>query len=243
MNLFDLSGRVAIVTGSSRGIGKAVAERFAEHGARVVISSRKQEACDSVAAAINAACGSEAAIAIAANISAKSDLQRLVEETQRRLGRILLQLHQLLGDTMLRDCTIERHNPTLDKVIGVIGELDERVKKVRLDDTTMRANQSAQFLRHFENMLALARVIATGARNRDESRGAHFKPEFPKRDDANWQRTTLAQYKGVGEVGFVREFDYTGAGNERIHVTDAVDVGPDSRARLDQLLSPGGARP
>ncbi|RYE79130.1 MAG: succinate dehydrogenase flavoprotein subunit [Myxococcales bacterium] len=139
-------------------------------------------------------------------------------------GENVFQLHQVLGDTMLRDCTIERNNGTLDNVIGVIGELDDRVKKVRLDDTSMRANQSGQFLRHFENMLSLARVIATGARNRDESRGAHFKPDFPKRDDANWQRTTLAQYGGVGTVNFVREFDYVGAGGQGVHVSDAVDV-------------------
>ena len=55
MSLFDLTGKVAIITGSSRGIGKAIAQQLAAHGAKVVISSRKQEACDEVAAAINAA--------------------------------------------------------------------------------------------------------------------------------------------------------------------------------------------
>jgi hypothetical protein len=88
MNLFDLSGRVAVVTGSSRGIGRAIAERLAEHGARVVISSRKQDACAAVAAEINQARGAETAAAIAASLSSKSDLLRLVEETQRLFGRI-----------------------------------------------------------------------------------------------------------------------------------------------------------
>src|SRR5271157_2750470 len=72
-NLFDLSGRVAVVTGSSRGIGRAIAERFAEHGAEVVISSRRAEACVHAADAINAACGRKAAIAIAASISSKDE--------------------------------------------------------------------------------------------------------------------------------------------------------------------------
>jgi len=100
-------------------------------------------------------------------------------------------LHQELGETMLRDCTIERENPRLDKVIAKIGELDERAKRVRVTDTSARVNQGAQFVRHLENMLLLARVIAQGARNRDESRGAHYKPEFPKRDDQRFMRTTL----------------------------------------------------
>ena len=73
--LFDLSGQVAVVTGSSRGIGRAIAERLAEHGARVVISSRKQEACDDVAAAINRTHGAGRATAIAASISSKEALQ------------------------------------------------------------------------------------------------------------------------------------------------------------------------
>lgn len=87
-NLFDLTGKVAIVTGSSRGIGKASAEALAAHGAKVVISSRKQDACDEVAAAINAEHGDGTAIAIAASISDKAALERLVVETRAAFGRI-----------------------------------------------------------------------------------------------------------------------------------------------------------
>ena len=85
--LFDLTGKTAIITGSSRGIGKAIAERMAEHGAKVVISSRKQDACDAVAAEINARHPGQA-VAIAANISDKAGLQHLVDETRCQLGPI-----------------------------------------------------------------------------------------------------------------------------------------------------------
>ena len=87
-SLFDLTGRVAVVTGSSRGIGRAIAERFAEHGASVVISSRKAEACAETAAAINRALNRDAAKPIPANISAKEELQHLVDETTSAFGRI-----------------------------------------------------------------------------------------------------------------------------------------------------------
>jgi NAD(P)-dependent dehydrogenase (short-subunit alcohol dehydrogenase family) len=87
-HMFDLTGKVAIVTGSSRGIGRAIAEGLAHHGAKVVISSRKQEACEEVAKTINDAHGDERAIAIAASISDKEALQRLVDETKQRLGKI-----------------------------------------------------------------------------------------------------------------------------------------------------------
>ena len=88
MSLFDMTGEVALITGSSRGIGKAIAEAMAEQGAKVVISSRKQDACDATAAAINAKHGEGTAIAVAANISSKDDLDHLVAETRRAFGRI-----------------------------------------------------------------------------------------------------------------------------------------------------------
>ena len=88
MSLFDLTGQVALITGSSRGIGRAIAERMAEQGARVVISSRKAPACQEVADAINARYGEERAIVVTANISSKSDLENVVAQTLAKWGRI-----------------------------------------------------------------------------------------------------------------------------------------------------------
>jgi succinate dehydrogenase / fumarate reductase flavoprotein subunit len=164
-------------------------------------------------------------------------------------------LHEELAQTMLVDCTIERHNPTLDKVLAKIEEIDERAKDVGVTDTaTGKMNQGAQYVRHLRNMIVLARVIAQGARNRDESRGAHFKPEFPQRDDVNWLRTTLAFHQGAtggahDGVRYVREFDYALLGSN-VHVTDAVDttlVKPRARkyetAGAASATAAGGAKP
>ena len=88
MSLFDLTGKVVLITGSSRGIGKASAIACAEQGAKVVISSRKQDACEAVAEEINARFGPGTAVAIAANISDKAALQHLVDQSRREFGRI-----------------------------------------------------------------------------------------------------------------------------------------------------------
>jgi NAD(P)-dependent dehydrogenase (short-subunit alcohol dehydrogenase family) len=88
MSLFDMTGKVAVITGSTRGIGLAIAERMAEHGAKVVISSRKQDVCDQVSKQINEKFGKGTAVAIAANISSKENLQNLVNESNRAFGKI-----------------------------------------------------------------------------------------------------------------------------------------------------------
>lgn len=86
--LFDLSGQTALITGSSKGIGKAIAHRMAEHGANVIISSRKADVCEAAAAEINAAVGRTAAVSIPANIADKASLQALVDKTVERFGQI-----------------------------------------------------------------------------------------------------------------------------------------------------------
>ncbi|MBA4337277.1 MAG: short-chain dehydrogenase [Hyphomonas sp.] len=88
MSLFDLNGKSAIITGSSRGIGRAIAEAMADQGARVVISSRKPGPCQEVADGINKKHGDGTAIAIPANISSKEDLQAMVDETNKSFGKI-----------------------------------------------------------------------------------------------------------------------------------------------------------
>lgn len=87
MSLFDLSGKTAIITGSTRGIGKAIAEHYAAHGANVIISSRTAEACDAVAAEINARGGGRA-LAIPASISSKAALEEMVAKARAEFGAI-----------------------------------------------------------------------------------------------------------------------------------------------------------
>jgi NAD(P)-dependent dehydrogenase (short-subunit alcohol dehydrogenase family) len=87
-DLFTLAGKTALITGSSRGIGKAIAHRMAEQGANVIISSRKADACEAAVAEINASVGRTAAVSIPANIADKASLEALVAGTIERFGQI-----------------------------------------------------------------------------------------------------------------------------------------------------------
>jgi succinate dehydrogenase / fumarate reductase flavoprotein subunit len=99
-----------------------------------------------------------------------------------------------LGDVMTANCTVIRYNNKLRETDGKLVELLERYQKVNLSDRTQWANTTVAFTRQLYNMLQLARVVAQGAAMRDESRGAHYKPDFPERDDKNWLKTTKATF-------------------------------------------------
>ncbi|SHN49979.1 succinate dehydrogenase flavoprotein subunit [Desulfitobacterium chlororespirans] len=107
-------------------------------------------------------------------------------------------IYQELGDVMTQNVTVIRYNDKLAGTDQKIQELMQRWQRIRLIDDVQWSNQTALFIRQLWNMLELARVITLGALNRNESRGAHYKPDYPERDDANWLKTTIATYTPEG---------------------------------------------
>ncbi|MEQ6375732.1 succinate dehydrogenase flavoprotein subunit [Bacillaceae bacterium S4-13-58] len=103
-------------------------------------------------------------------------------------------IHKELGEWMTDNVTVVRENSKLLQTDEKIQELLERFEKINVNDTMRWSNQGAMFVRQLENMLHLARVITIGAYNRNESRGAHYKPEFPDRNDDEWLKTTIATF-------------------------------------------------
>ncbi len=103
-----------------------------------------------------------------------------------------------LGDWMTENVTVVRFNTKLKATDDKIMELKDRWGRVGLNDRGKWANQELLFVRHLYNMLELARPITLGALNRNESRGAHYKPDFPERDDNNWLKSTLAHWTSDG---------------------------------------------
>ena len=99
-----------------------------------------------------------------------------------------------LGDIMTEHVTVTRINKNLEKADGQLRDLQARYQRINLSDRTKWSNQTLNFARELGNMLILARVVTLGALQRNESRGAHYKPDFPDRDDANWLKTTRAKW-------------------------------------------------
>jgi succinate dehydrogenase / fumarate reductase flavoprotein subunit len=99
-----------------------------------------------------------------------------------------------MGEIMTENVTVIRYNAKLQQTLVKLDELSERFRRINLQDRTQWANQTLNFVRELGNMLILAKVITLGALARNETRGAHYKPEFPNRDDANWLRTTKASF-------------------------------------------------
>ena len=115
--LFDLTGKVALLTGASKGMGLSMAEGLAEHGARVVISSRKLDQCEEVARSLNDRLGQGTATAIACNIGYKEQLQALVDETHDRLGPIDVLVHNA-GVNPFYGSMAEIPDEAFDKIMG-----------------------------------------------------------------------------------------------------------------------------
>jgi succinate dehydrogenase / fumarate reductase flavoprotein subunit len=99
-----------------------------------------------------------------------------------------------LGDTMTRHATIIRYNAGLAEADAKIVELQDRARNINLSDKSQWANTSFAFARQLQNMLHLSRVVVQGAALRDESRGAHYKPDFPERNDEKFLKTTRAAF-------------------------------------------------
>ncbi|MEG6522434.1 succinate dehydrogenase flavoprotein subunit [Desulfotomaculum sp. 1211_IL3151] len=117
------------------------------------------------------------------------------------------QLHAELGQWMTENVTVVRYNKRLQETDDKIQEFIQRWSKIRLADKSTWANQELVFTRHLWHMLQLSRVITLGALARNESRGAHYKPEFPERDDEKWLKTTMAKFTTAGPQLSYQEVD------------------------------------
>lgn len=103
-------------------------------------------------------------------------------------------LHKEMGELMTANVTVVRENKKLKATYDKLQEFVERYKNINIEDSAKWSNSSASFVRQLEGMINLAQVITLGAYNRNESRGAHYKPEFPDRNDDDWLKTTIAHY-------------------------------------------------
>lgn len=109
-------------------------------------------------------------------------------------------IHEELGKVMTDNVTVVRYNDRLKATDDKLLELMDRFKHISINDSNLWATQAVPHARQLWNMLQLARVITLGALNRNESRGAHYKPEFPERNDEEWLKTTIAEFSDEAPV-------------------------------------------
>ncbi|HEX8846746.1 MAG TPA: succinate dehydrogenase flavoprotein subunit [Pyrinomonadaceae bacterium] len=109
-------------------------------------------------------------------------------------------IHEEMGKWMTDNVTVVRYNDKLKATDDKLLELMDRYRHISINDSNLWATMALPHARHLKNMLELARVITLGALNRNESRGAHYKPDYPNRDDENFLKTTIAEYSGEGPV-------------------------------------------
>ena len=154
-----------------------------------------------------------AAIEYAQNVERNgADVSRVYEQElkhQQEINEALINqsgnenqyvLHQEMGKWMTDNVTVVRYNDKLKATDSKLLELMDRYKRISINDSNLWATMALPHARHLDNMLELARVITLGALNRNESRGAHYKPEFPDRDDEHFLKTTIAEFSGEGPV-------------------------------------------
>jgi succinate dehydrogenase / fumarate reductase flavoprotein subunit len=109
-------------------------------------------------------------------------------------------LHEEMGKVMTDNVTVVRYNDRLKATDEKLLELQDRFHRISINDSNLWATQAIPHARQLWNMLQLARVITLGALNRNESRGAHYKPDFPERNDDEWLKTTIAEYSEEAPV-------------------------------------------
>ncbi len=144
MNMFDLTGKVALLTGASRGMGLAMAAGLAQHGAKVVISARKQDQLDNAAAQINAANGANTALPIACNIGHKDQLQALVDQTRADVGPIDIVIGNA-GVNPYYGPTSEIPDAAYEKTMAVNVQSNLWLARMAVPDMIARANGSMMF--------------------------------------------------------------------------------------------------
>ncbi|AIQ70842.1 succinate dehydrogenase flavoprotein subunit [Paenibacillus graminis] len=116
-------------------------------------------------------------------------------------------IHKELGEWMTANMTVVRENTKLTATIGKIKELKERYRRINMNDTSRWNNQGVAFTRQLWNMLELSEAMTLGALLRNESRGAHYKPEFPTRNDEEFLKTTKAAWTADGPQISYEEVD------------------------------------